>query len=404
MAIERAGWFEKAVAKFLLEDSKKSGRNNGLLRGSSLGLKCPRRLGYMVLGYEEEPTTAHDQYVLAFGNAFHDMVQGWMSRMGLVNATPFIHEGTLSLLWKGDAEQHILDAKDGVIGHYDGFTRPITKNEDTYVLAEKEGDRYLLEFKTISNKNKIVVIYYEVIDGIEYTVKYVLPQGRTTYDDLPRLEGSPPKKLSSKGNEKYAATVGVLRKNNTLPRRFILDIINKPGKFTELTKPKEEHIDQATYYAHKLNADKILIVYLAKDFDRDLYQEDSIWNIPIKAFESDIDIEVVSSLKRKTSSFWATLEEQQSKTDNPEAWLPPRPFSPDEHFSECKWCPYSYVCYPNHISHIEKTTRRFEEQALANLPVAKGVAFERHKIWGRKEALKGNIIDTSDASNVDNGE
>lgn len=370
MAAKRAHWFENYIADYLLKKASNSGRSNGLVRGSSLGVKCSRRIGYMVLGYGEEPTSAHNQYVLGFGNAFHDLIQTWMSDSGMVNAKPYLAQDN-SLQWSGDAEGTLLDPDDGVIGHYDGLTIPLS---ETYT-ADNNGKRYLLEFKTITNKSRVHVVKYEVINGQGFTVKYTLSPGLALYDILPRLEGSPPKAIGSKGNEIYLSYV----KEYNVVNGTVLDVLHKKGQFSELIKPKEEHVYQSTYYAYKLDADAIIVVYLAKDFDETQYESVDIKNVPIKAFEFNVEPSVVSTIKSKLNKLWNSLET---------AGLPPREFSPLDMFSECNFCPYRYTCYPEH-----KNKTRFEQQAVLKLPVPTGQPFEKHDAdsWGR-EAAKGGLI------------
>ncbi len=391
--IKRAHWFEKQVAKHLITEALDTGRSNGLIRGSSIGSKCLRKLGYMILGYGESPTSAHSQYVLNFGNAFHDMVQSWMSRNGLVKATPYIAiDGNIH--WDGDAEQNILDVEDGITGHYDGLTQPLLPIPEGIGCAlSPSGKRYLLEFKTISNKSRVHAMFYEQISGEDYTVKYLVPAGKDLYADLPRLEGSPPKKLMSRGNEEWFERV----KENNIPPGTLLNVIHKPGAFSELTKPKEEHIEQATYYASRLKADGILIVYLAKDFDESSYESQSLLNIPIKAYEVDISTSTIDGIRRKASAVWNYLEEGRKRSTDPEAWLPPRAFSPDEPFSECKYCSYSYTCHPENEKVKQSQATKFMEQAVLNLPVSNGRPFQKHgpDDWGRDAAIAGRVKDTS---------
>lgn len=386
---KRAKWFENTVAKNLIEKSMDSGRSNGLIRGSSIGSKCHRKIAYMLLGYQGYYRSGHSAYVLNFGNAFHDMVQGWMADMGFVNATPYL-DANHSMQWKGDAEGTILDVEDGVIGHYDGLTQPLS-DEGLFCALNPEGKRYLLEFKTISNKSRVQVVYLEQAGKNLCTVKYTLPSNKTLHDPLPRLNGSPPKDLYSKGNEKYAAMVS----ENNLQVDTLLDVIHKPGAFTELEKPKPEHIDQATYYASRLKADAILLVYLAKDFEESAYEDDSLLNIPIKAFEEEVNPATVDALSTKAKKIWEHLEIGKARGGNPESWLPPRQYHPDDIFSECTFCDYRYTCYKEHEATAEQLSRRLVEAKALQLPIINGQPFMNHgeHSWGREAAKKGHVQD-----------
>jgi hypothetical protein len=391
--MHRAYWFENTLALHLVESAVSNGRSNGLIRGSSVGSKCLRKLGYMILGYEEQPTDAHSQYILNFGNAFHDMVQGWMARTGLVAAKPSITDDG-SIHWEGDAEGTILDTEDGIIGHYDGLTQPLHPNDFTYAL-DASGKRFLLEFKTITNKSRVHAVFLQDFGTSGSpdlcTVKYTVPPGKSLYSALPPLEGSPPKSIYAKGNERYRKIV----EEEGHESGALLDVLHKPGAFSELTKPKDEHILQATYYASRLKADGILIVYLAKDLGEESYDENSIFNIPIKAFELGVDEKVINAIKQKAGNLWKLLEEGEKRGGDPETWLPPRPFSPDDMFSDCKFCDFSYTCYKDHPKVIERTAHKFEQQAATLLPVASGRPFVRHgrDSWGRSAAKDGKVKD-----------
>ncbi len=386
---KRATWFEHSVSKNLIEKSMDSGRANGLIRGSSVGSKCSRKIAYMLLGYESFYRSGHSAYVLNFGNAFHDMVQGWMADMKFVNATPYLDDN-FSMQWKGDAEGTILDVTDGIIGHYDGLTQPLS-NDGLFCALDPEGKRYLLEFKTISNKSRVQVVYLETVRNQLCTVKYTLPSSCSLHDPLPRLNGSPPKDLYSKGNEKYAQMV---TEYNLQPDSLI-DVIHKPGAFTELEKPKSEHIDQATYYASRLKADSILIVYLAKDFDESAYPTDSLLNVPIKAFEEEVNPVVIEAISTKVQKIWSELEEGKKRGGNPESWLPPRQYHPDDIFSECTYCDYKYTCYQEHEETAALVEKRLIEAKALQLPMITGEPFRNHGIndWGREAAKKGKVQD-----------
>jgi hypothetical protein len=395
MATKRATWFENRLAFHLVESAIENGRSNGLIRGSSVGSKCLRKLGYMILGYEEQPQGAHSQYVLNFGNAFHDMVQGWMAHMGLVNATPYLAPDG-SMQWNGDAEGTILDTEDGIIGHYDGLTRPLVPTDFSCAMDDS-GKRYLLEFKTISNKSRMHAVFLHDFgtetDPDLCTIKYLVPPGKDLLSALEPLEGSPPKPLHSKGNEVYMDMVQKMG----LQSGALLNVIHKPGAFTELTRPKDEHIYQATYYASRLGADAILIVYLAKDMGEDSYDTNSLWNLPVKAFEATVDKKVIDAISSKTRTLWETLERgQNERPEDPESWLPFRSMSPDDKFSDCKFCSFAYTCYPDHPKVLERLGERFEQQAMALLPVATGKPFIKHDkdSWGREAAKKGRVQDS----------
>lgn len=382
----RAYWFENGIARHLLEQSTKSGRRNTLVRGSSVGSACLRRIGYMLLGYEEGPQTAHQQFVLALGNAIHDMIQTWMSRLGWVGARPYLDDAG-NLCWEGDAEIRVWDPETGVIGHCDGLSQPILPSSDNGVhclAIDPEGQRYLLEFKTIANRSRVDLVWAEK-DTIK---KYVLPPGKTVYDEQPRLKGSPPKKIGYKGTERYVEILETENLGDALKEGadVLLDIYHKPGAFDSLTGPKPEHIDQATFYASRLKADRILIVYIAKDTGEDNYEEENSLNVPVKAYDLPVDPEVISRLEARLEGLWRHMEARSEESDNPEDWLVDRPFHPNDYpFSECTYCPYTYVCYPDVPEVARKVGQRIAEMKAIGLPVPSGQAFVRHgkEEWGR---------------------
>lgn len=396
----RATWFEKEIAFHLLAEGSYSGRHNGLLRASSIGSKCSRRLGYMVLGYRKGPETAHQQYVLNMGNAVHDMIQMWMAKMGLVKARPVINSrGQID--WEGDAEGTIKDDSTGIHGHYDGLSQPLVfKNPDDslpllqnpkslhYCSIDKTGKRYLLEFKTIANRSKVIAIFLKTTGKGRYkkqvTVKHVIEPGQSLYSDLATLPGSKLKPLTEKGNEKYLEIVTTEK----LQDGALLDIIHQPGAFQQLARPKDEHVMQSTYYAHQLKADKVMVIYLAKDSGDKEYSTDSSLNLPIKAYEFDIDPAIVLKVNAKARNLWDVLEKNSVKNPDPkkaENWLPDREFHPDDFMSECKYCSYSYHCYPYNTTVREQLTTRMKEYRGMQLPVLNMKPFQDHsdKEWGR---------------------
>ena len=393
----RATWFEKEIAFHLLAEGSYSGRHNGLLRASSIGSKCSRRLAYMVLGYRKGPETAHQQYVLNMGNAVHDMIQMWMAKMGLVDARPVISSrGTID--WEGDAEGTIKNKETGIHGHYDGLSQPLVLNNTENSLAElkdprslyycsidKTGKRYLLEFKTIANRSKAIAIFLKSTSTGRLkrlvTAKYVIEPGQSLYSELNTLQGSKLKPLTEKGNEKYLEIV----QTEGLKEGALLDVIHQPGAFQQLIRPKDEHVMQATYYADQLKADKILVIYLAKDSGDKEYNTDSSLNLPIKAFEFDIDPNIIRKVKDKAEKLWGTLEKNSKENpENPENWLPERESHPDDFMSECKYCSYSYHCYPYNTTVRGQLTTRMKEYRAMKLPVLNMQPFQDHKSneWG----------------------
>jgi hypothetical protein len=389
----RAEWFEKKIALHLLNEKNKSGRHNGLIRGSSLGLKCSRRLAYMVLGYQEGPATAHQQYVLGMGNAVHDMIQMWMANMGLVKATPFISKFN-TIEWKGNAEGTIRDSTDGIIGHYDGLTEPLALDPNTYCAIDKKGVKYLLEFKTISNRSKVIAVFLKNTGTAKYpklcTAKYIIEPGQSLMlsENLQKLPGSKFKPIDEKGNEYFH---DLMTKEN-LPPGSLLDVYHQIGQFQSIAKPKDEHIYQATYYASRLKADKILIVYLAKDAGEGEYSTPSIMNIPIKAFEVPVSEEVIVKVSEKAQNLWQSIELKKELTDVVEKWLPDRKFTPDDFMSECTFCPYTYTCYPSNNTVKEQVERRMKEHKALGLPMITGEPFTTHDKthWGLESIEKVN--------------
>jgi hypothetical protein len=266
------------------------------------------------------------------------MIQMSMANWGLVNAQAHVDEkGGVS--WTGDCEGDILDVPHGIMGHYDGLTRPI------------KGSRYLLEFKTCNDKPKTVALFMEERDGIPCTVKYVVGEGQSAFSpEILRMEGSPPKPLKNRGNEEWleiAEKMGVVSSGRCIVKKAILDVTVVPGKFSKLESPSIEHVTQASFYANTLGADRCLVIYLAKDHQGE-YEQESIFNIPIKAFEFEPDMAAVSKFESRSAEVWDWVNRGE---------LPPREFSPGKMGSECRWCNFAHLCYPDDPEVKAKTAR-----------------------------------------------
>ena len=347
---ERAEWFERAIAAKFIEDAGNSGRRAGLIRGSSAGVTCKRRLAYAIFGYEPLPNDAANQWTLNVGNGLHDMIQMMMAKWGFVNAKPVINEGG-DVAWLGDCEGDVLDKVHGIIGHYDGLTVP---------LKSQANQRFLLEFKTCTDRPKTIAVMLENFDGMAHTFKYVVGDGQSVFSpELERLEGSPGKLLTSRGNELYleiAQQMGAVDADaNPLVDKALIDVVVQPGKFTKLSAPSPEHVCQASYYAKTLGADRCLVIYLAKDPGKGWYAEDSIFNVPIKAYAFEPDLVSVAKFEQRCLEVWDYVERRE---------LPPAEFVPGKAGAECLWCNYSHLCHPDVPDIKVKKARYIRELAM----------------------------------------
>jgi len=335
---ERAEWFEKAVAQRLLLESTETGRRAGLVRGSSAGVKCLRRLAYPIFGYEPMPNDADNCWTLGLGNAVHDWIQLKMAEWGIVNAEAKIvnHQ----IVWTGDCEGNVLDKEHGITGHYDGLT-----------VTMDNGLRYLLEFKTKTDKAKVQAVFIETWNDELCTVKYVVPVGMSAFSqELPRLQGSPPKPLSSAGNEEYQR---IAEQMGLVPgcQRALVDVVVKPGSFSSLSTPDAPHVAQASWYAKNLGADQCLVIYLAKEMTSS-YDSESLWNVPVKAFSFAPDLKAAGEFEARAKEVWRWIERRE---------LPPPGAKPDDGSMDCLYCNFKHLCWPENPKVKEYTARAVRE-------------------------------------------
>lgn len=329
---------------------EESGKNN-LIRASSIGM-CKRRIGYGLLGYPGTPDTSHSLVTLNLGNAIHDMLQRHLVKMGWIKAKPVLSEDGFIDWEQADDPQSgcelgIYDEKLRFTGHCDGVTVPLIEDPDSpFKLRPGEGGkRYLIEIKSITDRP--IFFIRAIRDGGVDPIRE--EDNNSEFIDLDMTQSKSSKKFQqllynfshsrqvvSKFGRRTCPVYKVSLDGNKEEMITVLMVSNMAGKFSNLQKPQEDHIMQASLYASRLGLEDILFIYVGKDVDPRSYKEDNMLNVPIKTFHHKVDPDDVTLAEVK-------IEEIYSFTDQNE--LPPRDFEPTD--KECSWCPFLWTCYPD---------------------------------------------------------
>lgn len=378
----------KLIALDMLKDRSVSTRDNRYIRASSIG-QCKRQVGYSLLGYQGLPVDGLGTFTFDQGSALHLMIQKRLVSLGWIKAKPVIKFTKDS--WYMDWEQ-TDDPNSGcelpienhdlrIIGHCDGITVPLSKRIENKIegyYPDPEGERYLIEIKSITDKSRFwalairdgginqineedfktefIELDYELTSTGNKAQKFSRFQHSRKVRSAYGVKDQPVYKLKIEGKDELVT---------------ILMAGNSAGSFTNLQKPKPEHIMQASLYANQLGLDKILFIYLGKDVDNNLYKEDLL-NTPIKIFEHVVDELDIDIIKNKVETIYSYTDERK---------LPPRDYEYGEDKSPCKWCSHRHLCYPDKID-IEPINKQLIELELEPLSLESG------KVHKYKKSLK----------------
>jgi len=341
---------EKLLAESLVEAGKNR-RKPTMVRASSIGM-CKRRVGYDLLGYEGLPESAHGRVTLDIGEALHLTVQRYLINIGWINSKLNLDDNG-EIGWTnpefGGCEIPFQDKELRVTGRCDGVTVPLVRvnDKDTdgfdSLHPSPEGKRYLVEIKSITDRASFFVL--GIMDGGTDTIRE--EEHETRFIDLTPSPSSTSGKLqqllynfqhSRKVTGKRGARTCPVYKLKVDGKDQLVTVLlasNMLGKFSNLKKPLPQHIQQASIYANHFGLENILFVYIAKDANPFLYEdENNLLNIPIKILEYKIKSEEVALIK-------SGVQEIYRYVDNGE--LPPREYTPDS--TDCKFCPHRKTCY-----------------------------------------------------------
>jgi len=373
---------EKTIAEALLKSRSKSDRDNRYIRGSSIGM-CKRRIGYQLLGYQGLSESGHSLFILDLGNAIHDLVQRQLVNMGWIKAKPVLVDGNIDWEQTDDKESgcelSILDHDLRIIGHCDGVTVPLKINgsdlED--ITPDPNGERYLIEIKSITDKPRFWVLGIRdggtgPINELDCPAEFIdlSYEESSTGNMAQRLSRYQHTRLVRGKFNNREAPVYKLKIDGKDELVTVLMVGNSMGSFSSLKKPKPDHILQASLYANALNLKKILFIYVGKDIDSRGYKDlDDLLNIPVKVFKHEVDeldIELISSKVKGIYDF----------VDNKE--LPPRDYTLEEDRSGCKFCPYSWQCWPESIE-IAELNERLSNAGLPPLKEGPGITHKFKK-------------------------
>ncbi len=329
-------------------------RDNQHLRVSSIG-SCRREIGYRITDYrqgvEEPPIWGHGRSIFELGHGVHIQLQQRLSNVGSlkwVDADPALDEHG-RFAWKGNIEIPVRDPELRLRGTMDALTRPLRRKRlrtgaeaffDVLEPVEEEerGTRYVIDVKTISAREKLVVDY------------------------------------NGRGEVKDAQV--------------------KPSAFEKLEKPKPEHIAQASLYSWLstrpgFETDRIagplttlphvMILYVAKDLDGEYYRRhpeeyadpQGLLNAPYKVFTQAVDPALVEKMLEKVRSVWEHLDKDE---------LPPRDYNCTERWKDfaCQYCSWRSRCWEDE--------GYFQDQPT-ELPLR--VLYHRQKLKSRPNGKNG---------------
>lgn len=324
---------QELSASYQLDPHMES-RDNSTIRISGLH-ECTRKQYYRITnhlkGIPDPPIGSHARVTFEFGHGVHLMMQKRLSNVGSlkwVDADPIVEDGAFG--WAGNFEINFFDKDYKLKGHCDALTRPIKRVKKTIDDKEievmevsddddPEASRYIIDFKTITAREK------------------------------------PKPKIDPFTQE-------------------IIGVETYPSSFEKLTKPKPEHIMQASAYAwlmtrdsfnhdkvrlgattHSTNEKKkeplkkipdVMIVYIAKDLDPKFYErfpgtypsKDDLLNFPMIAFTEKTNPKTIEKIKDKADKVNGYVERGE---------LPPRDYNytPANRDFNCEYCTYNRECY-----------------------------------------------------------
>lgn len=336
----------KQIALHLQKETQENKRDSRYIRASSIG-QCSRRLGYSVLGYQPALSDGHHLFTLLQGTAIHQSLQLLLVELGWIKAKP---------IWKGDqleweqlddplsgCELDIIDHDLRILGHLDGVTVPLSI-VDNKLVPDSDGERYLIEIKTITDREYFWIM--AIRDGGTYKIREKDKPSEFLKPDLTKSSsGKMQRALGAYSHSRKVVTKIGEREYPVHKIKFdgkeelvtVIKIGNTAGQWTNLSCPKEEHIQQASLYANYFGINKILFLYLGKDVDPRIYDsEEPLLNFPLKAFIHEVDPLDIFLIEDKIRNG------VYAYTDNGE--LPDRNHqSPEE--DECGFCQYSFQCW-----------------------------------------------------------
>jgi hypothetical protein len=321
-----------------LEKRKALQEGKIMLQVSSVG-NCTRRLAYDIFrqmaledrdGVPEElrntlkfkpVLSSHELFNIYLENSIRHMIQRWLMDMKWLRCEPYLDEEKL-LQWKGDAEIQLKDDDLRIMGCCNGITTPlqITPDGDLIPCPNCKGEstcgicgRYLIEIKCITDRPKILA---------------------NDYEDISKWEKVP-------SDTNIPLTGGGI-------------IVTLPGRFTELINPEPEHIAQAhmhTYLIKKhlgIDIKGIIFLYVAKDADLKEYEEESVYDVPVKQMITPISSIIQEQVLSRVHSVWEHVDKGE---------LPPRNwyydgcgYTPFECYYQCE---FTRLCYPEMRDEVE---------------------------------------------------
>lgn len=321
-----------------------------MIRASSLGM-CRRRIGYDILGYMGIPENSHNIITLDTGEALHIMLQKYLVKLGWINSILTVKDN--ELCWENPTTESgceipFVDEKLRIRGRCDGITVPLKyikeKNEIGSFIPDKDGTRYLVEIKSISDRNNFAVL--GILDGgtepisdetatfleLDTKISSSGKQQQILYDFS---HSRPVKtKFGLRNCPVYNVLIGGEKRAIT-----VLFTSNIYGRFSNLKKPADYHIPQASLYAKHFGLKDILFIYIGKDVNPQLYDTNSLFNAPIKIFHHVVNPIDTLLIETKVKEIYESVD----KGELPENDI-------EKGSSDCFYCPYKWQCLEQDVN------------------------------------------------------
>ena len=270
MTIEKTAIREMSLAMQAERDLEP--RDHTMLHASAIGY-CRRRQGFELMGTEGERTDSHFLSICDVGHGVHRQLQD-----RLVNVLKWA-------TWE-NIELKVQDEEEGICGRLDALSEAL-EFKDGRLVPGPEGDKYIIDFKTITTRPHI----------------------------------------------KYNPDTGILH--------YV-----EPSSFGRLTEPKKEHLLQTNIYSWLLvrmgyleTYPKIMVVYVGKDIGREDYEgPEPLLDIPYKVFIRDTEESYIEAGLKRARHIWGRV--RKGELPGKDHW-----HKPDAPAWQCEVCPYRKTCY-----------------------------------------------------------
>lgn len=287
-------WENSLLSAF---EARQSDRDTSKVHISTI-TSCPRKQGYEILGTAMPLKDIESKMIFEAGHALHHAMQALCMEMG------WIADDGVS-----GTEVPVESAEHRVIGSADAVTVPLI-HQDGSMRPGEGGERYVLEFKTCTNRPYLWLLNTEG--------KFVALQQEMRNK---KLQVS----LDRFGeNDGRNISLHVMTPNGP-ECHSIGRMAQTAGKFDRLTEPSKAHYTQANIYAHLLGITRWAVIYINKD---------AAQSKAFKVFSGTVNHRAAQMALKKA-------DEVYDHTDR--GLLPGRPYDRPE--EECRFCQQRTQCW-----------------------------------------------------------